>query len=517
MKKLIIIALALALTGGAAYATWCARDFVPAATLLVPYIVVDMNADGTPNTNGYTTLTIVTNVSSAKQLIHVTVFDALSNGVVDFDEVLSGYDVWSINWRDLLTGRFDLFDTGGGSLATASANSPYAATLFGGAYWPCGFWYLPGCVAAGSKDLTVGVLPSAYGPTTYPNVVATLPVLNNPQDVDYPTPAQASCGFSWGNLASFGPTIVSGLQYPFRFYPIQDTDCNYLTTTDQFSPGVWLKTLTNNPLFFYATIDVVSACNGFFPDKDAQYWNSSPTLQTQNNVLVGDDFYMSSTANYSESTPAVSIEADLDWASALHTGFYTKQRLSAGATILNDDREPLGNAFAFNYITQAPITTSVMVWKNRNDIVKTVTSGVTSWWVYACRPYIYYAWDENEKGLQRSGTSCPSGQYCYNWEPNVFPLETQMVAVTVNNFDGLPAANGWMLIIFDPAIPYMIETAHEREIQAYVFAKYSWGTYTTSIEAAQLANTWCWKGQTQPTLDTYFGALDGVLGGFITQ
>ena len=482
MKKLIIFALALALTGGAAYATWCARDFVPAATLLVPYIVVDMNADGTPNTAGYTTLTIVTNVSSAKQLIHVTVYNALSKGVVDFDEVLSGYDVWSINWRDLLTGRFDLFDTG-----------TVTATLFGTVATPNGFW-----------TGTTGVVPSQFGPTT--NASATLTSLDNPKDTDFTSPSSTGCGFSWGNLSTFASTIVSGLQSPLKAYATQDTDCVYATSTDDITPNVWLKTLTNNPLFFYATIDVVNACNGYFPDVDKPYWDNG--YNTDNNVIIGDDFYLNNTANYSESTPAVSIVADTDWASASHTGFYTKQRLAAAAANLNDDREPLGNAFAFNYITTAPITTSVMVWKNRHDI------DTTHSYVLACRPYIYYAWDENEKGLSRSTTSCPSGLCFGNPEPNVFPLETQLVAVTTANFSGLPAANGWMLIVFDPAIPYMVQTAHEREIQAYVFAKYNWAGYSTSIESAQLANTWCWVGQTQPYLDPYVGDGSNPLGGF---
>jgi hypothetical protein len=499
MKKVIIFALALALAGWAG-ATWCARDFVPAATLLVPYIVVDMNADGTPNVNGYTTLTIVTNVSSAKQLIHVTVFNALSVGVVDFDEVLSGYDVWSINWRDLLTGRFDLFDTGPGSLASASSNPSFTATLFGGAATPAGLW-------AG----TIGTIPSQFGPTTNPGG-AGLPTLNNPQDVDYNPPANAACGFSWGNLSTFASLIVSGLQSPLKAYATQDTDCNSGTTADQISPNVWLKTLGNAPVFFYATIDVVNACNGYFPDRDSAYW-LAPGYPVPNNVLVGDDFYLNNTANYSESTPAVSIEADTDWKSATHTGFYTKQRLASlpalGAGDLMDDREPLGNAFAFNYITQSPITTSVVVWKNRHEI------NASPLLVWACRAYIYYAWDENEHGLSRTTTTCPSGLCFGNPEPNVFPLETQMVAVTTANFNGLPAANGWMLIVFDPAIPYMVETAHEREIQAYVFAKYNWAGYSTSIESAQLANTWCWQIQTiAPGLDTYIGNASNPLGGF---
>ena len=130
MKKTIILALAAALLGGVAYANFGARDTVPSATLLVPYIVVDASAAGIPNPTGYTTLTVVTNVSSAKQIIHVSVFNAASQAVIDFDEVLSGYDVWSINWRDLVTGDFENFDTG-------SATNPVGAVT---PYGLKGFW-----------------------------------------------------------------------------------------------------------------------------------------------------------------------------------------------------------------------------------------------------------------------------------------------------------------------------------------------------------------------------------------
>ena len=113
MKKALILGLALALVGGAAYANFCARDFVPAATLLVPYGVVALSPlTNQPDPNGYTTILDVINVSNTKQLIHVVLWDPLSVHIVDFDEVLSGYDVWQINFRDLLNGAFNLFDTG---------------------------------------------------------------------------------------------------------------------------------------------------------------------------------------------------------------------------------------------------------------------------------------------------------------------------------------------------------------------------------------------------------------------
>ena len=479
MKKTIIFALALALVGTAAYANFLARDTVPAATLLVPYIVVDADANGVPNQAGYTTLTVVTNVSSTKQLIHVTVYNAASEGVVDFDEVLTGYDVWTINWRDLVTGDFQFFDTGKIS---------------------SGFW-----------TGTVGKIGDPYGPTTNVSDPNFIP-LNPPQDSDFAAPANTNCGFPWGNLESYAGIIVTKLQSPLIGWPKQDTDCDVNTTKDQIASPAFLANLGVSPLFFYATIDSVKACNGFFPDADHQYWDDVVAdyngyryagYNTRNNVLTGYDFYLNSTANYSESIPTVNIEAtgvftDTDY-------FYYTKRASAGANILDDDREPLPTAWAFNYFNGNGITTEVAVWKNVHEL--DFVDGL----ILACRPYIYYAWNEDEVSKARTTISCPSGLCFGNPEPNVFPFETQKVAVTTANFTGLASGNGWMMLIFDPSIPYFPgDLDQDAYMQTYVFAKYNWGGYSTSVEATSLG-----AGefdQILPWLNMYDGSQgDGII------
>jgi len=473
MKKTIILALALALVGGVAYANFCARDIVPSASLLVPYIIVDTNADGTPNPNGYTTLTVVTNVSSAKQLIHVTVWNAASAPVVDFDEVLSGYDVWSINWRDLVGGRFDAFDTGVDA---------------------AGFWDGdPGDVVDGASGTTVG---DAFGPTSNP-LGATFSGLVDPQDIDYDTPTSDGCGFPWGDLSVYAGVIQAGLTEPLIAWTTHDTNCD---DDSEITWNGWLAGVTASPLFFYATIDTVFACNGFFPNQ-TEYWDFANDegfngYNTRHNVLTGYDFYLNFTTNYSESTPAVGLEASSVWGGI---GFYTPARIEADTTFDQDDREPLGTAYAFNYLNAGGVTTDVVVWKNYHEFDTDNEN------VLACLPYIYYAWDENEQAKARTITQCPSGLCFGNPEPNVFPFETQKVPVTTTNFTGLMTGNGWMLIVFDPSIPTNIET-FESFLQAYVFAKYNFGAYSTSVEATTMANYWCFGSQQDlPYLNTYNG------------
>ena len=457
MKKTLILALALALVGGVAYANFCARDYVPAATLLVPYAVVDLDSTGVPNPSGYTTLLAVTNVSSAKQLIHVVVWDAQSDHVVDFDEVLSGYDVWTINFRDLLTGAFNSFDTS----STAG--------------------FFTGTIS------TKPVVP--YGPTTNDSYVTPLP---EPFDTDAATPSSSGCNFPYGPLTSFGPAIVTALQAAIITLP-QYTTCQVASVANP----PWLANLTDNPVFFYVTVDVVTACNQNFPDEDGYWTGGFPSTQ---NTLIGDIIYLNQTANFSESVPAVAIEADTTWEGNI--GFYSRY---SDAALVDDFHEPLGTAFAFRYFDSGGITSNLMLWKTSLDITLNADDDPV---FDACRPYIYFAWDENENTKAR-GAGGPSG--FLTAEPNVIPFETQKVPLDVLNWNGLLANNGWMLLVFDPSIPFHGPFTSANALQAWAGVQYYFGTYSTALEAATLGNVWCFAQDVLPpagTLNYYDGALE---------
>jgi hypothetical protein len=98
MKKLFLLGL-VGLLGlsGASVAAIGTIDAVPAATLLLPYFEVDTTAAG-----GVTTLFSINNASATAVLAHVTVWSDQSVPVLDFDVYLTGYDVQTINMRDIL-------------------------------------------------------------------------------------------------------------------------------------------------------------------------------------------------------------------------------------------------------------------------------------------------------------------------------------------------------------------------------------------------------------------------------
>jgi hypothetical protein len=91
--------LCLLAFAGSASAVICTIDAVPAATLLLPYFEVDL-----ANATGQTTLFSVNNASATAVLAHVVVWSDLSVPVLDFNIYLTGYDVQTVNLRDILVG-----------------------------------------------------------------------------------------------------------------------------------------------------------------------------------------------------------------------------------------------------------------------------------------------------------------------------------------------------------------------------------------------------------------------------
>jgi hypothetical protein len=475
MRRFAVATVAFALTASAAFANYCARDYVPAATLLVPYAVVSMQSDlSAPDSTGYTTLLSVTNVSSDAELIHVTVWSALSTPVVDFDEVLSGYDVWTINFRDLLTGHFDHFDT-----------------TFDG------FW-------KGVEG--PGVTP--YGPETNQGFTSTL---NGPYDTDNtgsPPPVggvdDTGCNNPYGYHPEYGSGIIAGLANDIFPLAYEYADCDPTHAT--FGAPPWLKAIDTSKLWFYVTIDVVHNCNLLFPGGGSDYFAD---YASQDNVLIGEVVYLNSTQHYSEAMPAVHIEAQFDQGAGPRSGLTPKVRVGPSGnfyfidrpsndTLLYDTREPLATGFAFRYYDSGGVSSQLLFWKSFYEVLNTNydqwSEGDTpaAWW--ACNPYVYYAWDENENSKTRSGG--PSG--FATPEPNVLPFQTQAAPLDPSNWTGLSANNGWVLLILDSSLPG-VET-YPFGLEGWAGVRYLFGGYSAGLEAATMANTNCFPGQEFPYL-----------------
>src|SRR4051794_35500038 len=78
----------------------CSIDQMPAATLLLPYFEVDP-----ANPAGLTTLFSINNGSAAAVLANVQIWTDLGVPTLGFNVYLTGYDVQTINLRDLFNGQ----------------------------------------------------------------------------------------------------------------------------------------------------------------------------------------------------------------------------------------------------------------------------------------------------------------------------------------------------------------------------------------------------------------------------
>jgi hypothetical protein len=93
----LLAALILPAHFSTASATVCHPAAVPGATLLLPYFEVDLD-----HPNGLTTLFSINNASATAVLAHVALWSDLAVPVLNFNVYLTGYDVQTVNLRDIV-------------------------------------------------------------------------------------------------------------------------------------------------------------------------------------------------------------------------------------------------------------------------------------------------------------------------------------------------------------------------------------------------------------------------------
>ncbi len=468
MKRFFCAMASFLLGYAVASANFCARDAVPAATLLFPYIVVDLDAAGAPDPAGYTTVTRITNAASQSVIVHFTVWDATGDPKFTFDEILSGYDALQINWRDVLNGRADLFDT---SRADFSVSIPKTFTPW--EWGPDGRSYC--------RDYCK---PSAAG----------LPVAQNRSAV---TASQCPGPPPYGNRSDLAGTIrglLSGALAAYTHDACAGTERALRGDKTLFATG-----LIAAPIFFYATADVVTSCTSLLPS-DPTYWSG---VASTRNVLFGELIYLkppsATNGGYSEMMPAVHVEAatsTTDGGPSV-TGFYEER---SGAETF---REPLATAFAFSYDNDpagAGVTSNLIVWKNFNELASRKMH------VNDCGAYAYYTWDTDERSLSMTCCAITGIPVSLALDPNQFPFGTQKVPLTTAYFD-LPGTCGWMLVVLPPSYEAGFQDPTPdgngfltRPSMGWGAVQHIYGTYSAGSEAITMANALCFPSQKLPDL-----------------
>jgi hypothetical protein len=512
MKRILTVTLvaALALFAGSAYANFCARDVVPATTLLVPYVVVTMDAAGAnPDPMGYTTYLSVTNVSSEAQIIHINIWSADSKGVLDFNQVLSGYDVWSINFADLLSGHWSAFQT-------SLDEDAYPNIETGSLYRTPFEWGPDGVSAYGlndSADAQFGP-PLAYGEYPWWTGLEYPESTNDLINVSNCTMAQLDDTTG----GQFKDTVISGLTASLK----ARTHAGCGTQKVGFHTNDWLKGFGKNPIIFYVTVDLFNQCDLAFPMTGGGniYFGQAGAEGSvkYENVLIGEVYYVNAGNGYSDSMPAVHIESDTD--SHLNTAtlpamnglgwefMYEKALVGLSTNTWGTYEEPLATAFGFRYFNDSPtVTSTVFLWKNYTEFD---TDGK----VIDCGSYVYYAWDQDEHVTQRI-SNCPfSPCGSTDIDPNEFPYEINAVPLTNANFD-LPATYGWMLVIFPPSYgtPHHDPTTNPvgwpTHYQGWAGVRTQYQGFSSLNEAATMANAHCFETQVLPVLGINYDYADG--------
>ena len=299
MKRWVFgLALLGLLAGGqGAQAVIGTVDDVPAATLLLPYFEVDLT-----NSDGVQTLFSVNNASAVAVLAHVVLWSDLSVPVLDFNIYLTGYDVQTVNLRDILVN---------GTLPRTASDG---------------------------QDL---------GDTADPNDgISNQGVFS--QDINF-----ASCT---GQLPppALPASFIDHLQTSLTGHSsaILGNRCAGLDHGDNIARG-------------YVTIDTVNNCTLRFPGDPGYFAPGGTGDATNQNVLWGDYFYVNSGQNFAQGETLAHAEASATNPETSLAGEYTFYGRYVAWTAA-DNREPLTTNFAVRYINGGAFTggTDLIVWRD---------------------------------------------------------------------------------------------------------------------------------------------------------
>ncbi len=353
------------------------------ATLLVPYFEVDLN-----NPNGRNTIFTIdkggrqdafsvngmpsgtNNNTPTAVLAHVTIWSDLGVPVFNFNVYLTGYDVETVNMRNVLAGTLP---------RTASAGQDPGDTI------------------------------SPKGPLS--------------QDINF-----ASCT---GTLPTGSPNLIPGKLPP---PPLSPTDISNLTAALTGKPAPTLcsgsSIYNDNVARGYVTVDMVNNCTTKNPG-DAGYFTTDTTNQ---NHLTGEVFYVDPSNAISRGGNAVQIHADIGGQSNPATpdplvttsGNYTFYGRLNGFNA-SDQRQPLSTNFVARYnpggtgssgwrpMGPAPGRASLIVWRDPKVAQAPFACNTTPSW-YPLGQENITAFDEQEHP-QTFSSGTPFG------------LATQMVQV----------------------------------------------------------------------------------------
>lgn len=111
----------------------------------------------------------------------------------------------------------------------------------------------------------------------------------------------------------------------------------------------------------YVTVDAVNACSDLNPSNPGYFGNGGTGVASDDNVLLGDYWYVDTKANFADGDAAVHITADAaSFGAGTHT-FYARYVGGNGS----DNRQPLGTLYGARYLTSGLFSgTKLTVWRD---------------------------------------------------------------------------------------------------------------------------------------------------------
>jgi hypothetical protein len=396
----------------------CDIGVYPAATLLLPYF--EVSEDPTGETTNFT----ITNVSETIAIAHVVMWTDWSYPVIDFNIYLTGYDVQSINLRDLIWDGIIAPETTAKPEGTGTDISPGDFTDDEGQ-------------TLGACDELPGDLPSFYE-------------------------ERMQVAFTEGEVGSV---------------PGNDDfeDCSDVGGVHANAIG-------------YITIDVVDACTTSLPTDGADYFETEMRFDNvligdYAQYVAGD-----SGVEKSEGNTMVHIRAvpELDGgtgASATNFARTFYSRYQAGGT--SDRRQPLPSLFAARWIEggDAAFETDLKIWREGtySDLDCTGGDYEDNGSILFVESVIFDE-DENGEGITIEGelVSPPIGA------ESISLPETSRVSIANEDVfpQGVPDVAGWVYLNLDNREEYPI-IASQNWVIVSMRAE---GRYSVDFDAAALGN-----------------------------
>lgn len=479
--SLLTVLAILILASTPASANFCAYDAVPAASLLFPFVAIDYNEG---SQSGINTVISITNLSHQAHLTKVTIWTDYGFPMLSFNVALTGYDVQTIDIRDILVqGQLPVTKT-----------EPHSSTE--GAT-PDGPVSPHGTSPAGWID---GLLP-APEPT---NVLERCDTTSRGYPGLYATPIPPS-------FLDLFKAFLSVSQSADRMY---SDSCTQPYDVEADPPGSYewfIQRDVTGPTWMYITVDLVETCDNLRPT-DPGYWgptSEEEAIVASDNVLTGDVYWLSTAG--AAAGKAVHLEADRNFSRVVSaTSEGTPISFYHSLTTLNDlpsdMREPLPTAWALRYAELSGYpdynnSARIRVWKGSTSLEQPPDLEVYPDPEQAdelrasnCYGYTYYAWDEDEMVVSVWGG-------CWGDHPpsrNLFPLRTQEVSVEQLRLAGY---RGWLLFVWPSSnYPEGVASAPEYYQTWMGVAEDPWGTHATFADGTVMANWNCFSDQELPNL-----------------